>query len=305
MFLVGQLSDKRMHEEIKGEFEKKGLSFASEFNPETHVFSIYVEKAEDLPLAQDTFRVKMGFQKPIEVDEEWIKIKTLPRGQFTYQIIVVCVVIYLLSFSQMGARLYDLLLMGNVESTFLAEVKRGQIWRLWTPMFLHMSIFHILFNMLWFRDLGYIIEFKFGKNDLIILMLTSGLISNLMQYFVSGPQFGGMSGVLYAMLGYIWVYKKLVDAFEFPLPKRDVTLMIGWLFLCLTGLVGPIANTAHAGGLFSGMLYALYRGNKEGISWGKVQLKYFLLAVGFLAVTLAIEGAKLSGRYYYLLWKEG
>lgn len=302
MFLVGQLSDPRINEELEREYKKRGLTVISEFNANTHVYSLYVENEEDLPKAQDVFRVKLGFQKPIEIDQEWIKIKSLPRGQFTFQIVCVCVAIYVLSFTQMGERLYDFLFMGSVETGFLAEVKRGQIWRLWTPMFLHLSFIHVLFNMLWFKDLGYIIEYKFGKNDLIVLMVVSGLLSNIMQYCVSGPEFGGMSGVLYAMLGYIWVYKKIDENFDFPLPKRDVTLMIGWLFLCLTGLLGPIANTAHAGGLFSGMLYALFKGHKAGVSWGKLQIKYFILAIVFLALTFMIEGYKLGGRYYYLLW---
>lgn len=294
-----------MHDQLYAEMLLRGLSVSSVLDERAQVYTLLVEKEEDLSEAQDIFRVKMGFQRPVIPDAEWLKIKSLPRGQLTYSIIIVCVGLYLLSFTDMGRRFYDVLFMGRVETGFLAEIKQGQVWRLWTPMFLHLSLMHILFNMLWFRDLGYIIEYKFGRNDLLIMMGITGLLSNLMQYLVSGPQFGGMSGVLYAMLGYIWVYKKIDDQFEFPLPKRDVGLMIGWLFLCLTGLLGPIANTAHAGGLFSGMLYALYRGHTARVPWGKTQLKYFLLAVVFLAFTIGVEGIKLRGRFYYLLWGQG
>lgn len=302
MYLVGELSDKQMQEELLSELTAKGLSISSVFNEEHHVYSLFVSEEKDLPLAQDYFRVRLGFQKAPVVDEEWIKIKSLPRGPFTFAVIVVCTVIYLMSFSNMGRHLYDSLYMGRAESDFLAEVRRGQIWRMWTPMFLHLSLMHILFNMLWFRDLGYLIEHRFGRNDLIKLMIISGFLSNLLQYLVSGPSFGGMSGVLYAMLGYIWIYKKIMADFDYSLPKRDISLMIGWLFLCLTGVLGPIANTAHAGGLFSGMLYALYRGHADNIKWGKAQFKYFFLAVLFLAFTIAVEGLKLKGRFFILLW---
>ncbi len=305
MILVGELSDKRLHDQMMSDLQAMNLSVSSTFHREHHVFSISVENPDDLAPAQDYFRVKLGFQKPQQIDEEWVKIKSLPRGQMTFYIVIACVGIYLLSFSSLGRALYDALFMGSVETGFLYEIKRGQIWRLWTPMFLHLSLMHILFNMLWFRDLGYLIEHRFGQNDLLKIMVISGLISNLLQYAVAGPSFGGMSGVLYAMLGYIWIYKKIDPNFDFSLPKRDITLMIGWLFLCMTGLLGPIANTAHAGGLFSGMLYALYRGHNDQLKWGKTQLKYFILAVLFLAFTIAVEGLKLKGRYFILLWNEG
>ncbi len=305
MILVGELSDKRLHDQMMSDLRAMKLSVTSSFNEKQHIFSISVEDAVDLPPAQDYFRVKLGFKKPHQLDEEWIKIKSLPRGQLTFYVMLACVGIYLLSFFALGPRLYDLLFMGNVDTGFLHEIKRGQIWRLLTPIFLHLSLMHIIFNMLWFRDLGYLIEHRFGQHDLLKIIIISGLISNFLQYAVSGPAFGGMSGVLYALLGYIWIYKKIVSNFDYSLPKRDIGLMIGWLFLCMTGLLGPIANTAHAGGLFSGMLYALYRGHVDQVKWGKTQIKYFILAVLFLAFTIAVEGIKLKGRYFILLWNEG
>jgi GlpG protein len=109
-----------------------------------------------------------------------------------------------------------------------------------------------------------------------------------------------MSGVLYAMLGFVWVYKKIETQFDYPLPSRDIKIMIGWLFLCLTGFLGPIANTAHAGGLFVGMLFALFKSPLR--PWGKKHFKYFSWALVFLAFTIGVEGLKLSGRYFILLW---
>jgi len=132
------------------------------------------------------------------------------------------------------------------------------------------------------------------------LFLVSGIISNLLQYCVSGPQFGGMSGVLYAMLGFIWVHKMINTDFEFSLPRYDIIMMIGWFFLCLTGWLGPIANTAHGAGLVVGILTA----TSLGFKWDKVHLQFFSLGVFFLIFTLAVEGYKLAGRYYILLWTQ-
>lgn len=299
MIVVGELRDKKMIDEMRDELFSMGISAETHYDEKNDIHFLTIENQADLPKAQDYYRVRLGFRKPIEVDEEWAKIKTLPRGETTFFILVACVVLYGLSYLEMGKRLVDILFMGSPESGFLYEILHGQVWRLITPIFIHLSILHILFNMMWFKDLGYIIEYKFGKKDLLTLIGISGITSNLLQYFVSGPMFGGMSGVLYAMLGFVWVYKKLHNDFDYSLPARDITIMIGWLLLCLTGLLGPIANSAHAGGLFVGMLYAVYKAPEKR---SKLHFKYFSLAFIFLAFTIGVEGLKLGGRYFILLW---
>ena len=299
MIVVGELRDKKMIDEMRDELFAMGISAASHYDQKNDIYFLTVEEQSELERAQDYYRVKLGFRRPIEVDEEWVKIKTLPRGETTFVILIICVVLFGMSYLEMGKRFQEVLFMGKPETGFLYEILHGQVWRLITPIFIHLSILHILFNMLWFKDLGYLIEYKFGKHNLLILILVSGLISNLLQYFVSGPQFGGMSGVLYAMLGFVWVYKKIHQDFDYSLPARDITIMIGWLLLCLTGFLGPIANSAHAGGLFVGMLFAVYKAPEK---WGRLHFKYFSLAFIFLAFTIGIEGLKLGGRYFILLW---
>jgi len=138
----------------------------------------------------------------------------------------------------------------------LPEVRRGEVWRLFTPMFLHFGILHLLFNMLWLRDLGSMIEARKGTWMLLVLVLVLAGTSNVAQYLYSGPHFGGMSGVVYGLLGYIWMQGKFNPASGLSLQPQTVTMMIIWFFLCFTGMVGPVANTVHAVG-FAG-----------GIAWG-------------------------------------
>ncbi|MBC7540907.1 MAG: rhomboid family intramembrane serine protease [Bacteriovorax sp.] len=298
MHIVGELKDHRMVEEILRGLKKIGIEAESHYNSEHEIYIITLPSDENLAQARDFYRVRLGFKKPIGVDPEWVKIKTLPRGEATFIMIIISVVVYLLSFSNMGEGLYNSLYIGKVDSSLFNEILHGQIWRLITPIFVHLSILHILFNMLWFKDLGYLIEYNFGKNFLLIFVLVSGLFSNLLQYLVSGPQFGGMSGVLYAMLAFIWVHKKIKNDFEYSLPRFDIGMMIGWFFVCLTGMLGPIANTAHGGGIVVGILAAVALNFK----WEKMRFKFFSLALFFLIFTLAVEGYKLKGRYYFLLW---
>lgn len=137
----------------------------------------------------------------------------------------------------------------------LPEVRRGQVYRLVTPIFLHFGILHILFNVLWLRDLGSVIESRRGSVQFLLLVLLLAVISNLAQFVHRGPMFGGMSGVVYGLLGYIWMQGKINPAGRLILRPQIVTMMMVWLFLCMTGLMGPIANTAHVVGLLVGMAW--------------------------------------------------
>lgn len=122
-------------------------------------------------------------------------------------------------------------------------------------MFIHMTITHILFNMLWLRDLGSMIEARQSSLLLAVLVLVFAAGSNLAQYFVAGPGFGGMSGVVYALVGYIWIRGKLDPGSGLYLHPTTVTMSIIWFFACLFHLVGDVANTAHAAGLLMGMTW--------------------------------------------------
>lgn len=145
----------------------------------------------------------------------------------------------------------------------LPEIFHGEIWRIFTPMFIHFGIMHIVFNMLWLRDLGSMIEARESSWKLLILVLLTAAGSNLAQYLITipglptlsggAPNFGGMSGVVYGLFGYIWVRGKFDPASRLLLHKNTVIMMLIWLVVCFTGLLGPIANLAHLFGLLIGI----------------------------------------------------
>jgi GlpG protein len=136
----------------------------------------------------------------------------------------------------------------------LPEIRRGELWRLVTPILMHGSFFHLLFNMYMLFVLGGMIEDRYGSWWLASLVLVTAIVSNLTQYFWSGPLFAGMSGVDFALFGYIWMKSKFDPSAGLYLGERDVFLMLLWFAVCFTGLMGPIANGAHAGGLAAGMI---------------------------------------------------
>ena len=301
MYLVGELKDMGMLKEIRNNLTIVGIESVERYFPESDHYAIYVIEERSLGKAQEVFRIKLGFKKKFEIDENWAKIKSIPKGDFTFNIIVFCVALYAISFLDIGKSIFNLFSISRGESDFLAEVFRGQLWRLVTPIFLHMNLMHILFNMLWFKDLGYLIEFQYKKRFLILFILGTGIFSNICQYFISGPHFGGMSGVLYAMCGFVWVRGQCDPITEYKFPHRDLMIMVGWMFLCLTGLVGPVANMAHAAGLFSGMLCAILIFESEK----NVKLKMLALAFLLFTLVLAIEWGKyyLQGSQFFIfMW---
>ncbi len=142
----------------------------------------------------------------------------------------------------------------------------GQWWRLFTPMLIHFGILHLAMNSLWYWELGRRIEARQGAGWLLALTLLFALLSNAAQYLFGGPSlFGGLSGVLYGLLGYCWIFQRLAPTPAYHLPPGVLVMMLVWLVLCASGLItalgfGSIANAAHVGGLLAGCLAGLLGG---------------------------------------------
>ena len=142
----------------------------------------------------------------------------------------------------------------------------GQWWRLFSPMLIHFGFLHIAMNGMWFWELGRRIEMRQGSFNLIGLSLLFSFVSNCAQFLFGGPSlFGGLSGVLYGLLGHVWIYQTLAPNPLYRLPRGVLVMMLVWLVLCMSGLVtmigfGLIANAAHVSGLLIGCLTGLLGG---------------------------------------------
>lgn len=134
--------------------------------------------------------------------------------------------------------------------------QRGQIWRLVTPVLLHFSVLHLLFNLAWWWYLGGRIEQRYGLVKLAVVLISGSLIPNVMQAMVSGNTFGGLSGVTYALLGYLWLRERSVDDPSQQTVSHGLFIfMLVWLVLGFTNVLGfNTANLAHAGGLGVGLI---------------------------------------------------
>jgi GlpG protein len=148
------------------------------------------------------------------------------------------------------------------------EIRAGQWWRLITPIFLHAGMVHLIFNSLAVLDLGSMIESRRGSLRLLLLVIVLAIVSNLAQYwielptfkdfslkFLRGmPNFCGISGVAFGLMGYIWMKSRFDPDSGFFLNKQAVMMMLVWFGICFAGVL-PVnfANTAHTAGLLMGM----------------------------------------------------
>ncbi|MGY8906626.1 MAG: rhomboid family intramembrane serine protease [Pseudomonadales bacterium] len=133
-----------------------------------------------------------------------------------------------------------------------------QPWRLISPMLLHFGWLHLVFNVLWWLDLGRRIECQ-SRLLLVALLLFTSVAANVAQAWQVASLFGGLSGVIYGLLGYIWVMDRY-NPVRYHLPQNILIFMLLWLLLGISGLFpalgfGDMANMAHIGGLVAGVAW--------------------------------------------------
>jgi len=151
----------------------------------------------------------------------------------------------------------ELLLFNPMLPNPVGVLRRGELWRFVSPIFLHFGVLHILFNMQWMWGLGRWIEFTRGTPRYVALVLIIAVISNLSQLYWSGPLFGGMSGVVFGLIGYTWMKGRTAPEDGIGLPQDQIVYSIFFLLICMTGALGPIANAAHLSGFAVGIVLGM------------------------------------------------
>ncbi len=138
------------------------------------------------------------------------------------------------------------------------NLKKLELWRVLTPIFIHLHPFHILFNGFILVSLGRLTERIEGTVRFALIVFLIAVISNLLQgllpeQMMGNPVFGGLSGVTYGLFGYIWVKTTLNPSLGIALAPGVVVIMMAWLVLTIAGVINSnTANMAHLGGLLSG-----------------------------------------------------
>ena len=155
-----------------------------------------------------------------------------------------------------------LIRLGALYTPYIAE--KGQYWRLFTAMFLHAGMQHLLNNMLSLYVLGSMLERQTGTVRFLIIYFLSGLAGNVCEYARSlrtGPVTAvGASGAVFGLMGALLF---VIIRNKGRIPGMDIRRML--LFVGLSVYFGfasaGIANTAHLAGLAAGFVLGavLYR----------------------------------------------
>jgi GlpG protein len=146
------------------------------------------------------------------------------------------------------------------------DVSQGQFWRVFTPAFLHGSVWHLALNMVMFYRFAASIEHRRGTWRLGLLILFTAVVSNLAQAAIPNEwggtaNFVGLSGVVFGLFGYTWMKSRYQPQLGLFIDRYNTGILLGYLVLGFVGVfnVGNmrIANWAHGVGFLAGVVVGL------------------------------------------------
>ncbi len=198
-----------------------------------------------------------------------------PLPPLTLTLVISCIVISLLSHfttpsdnSRLGMQIVDkmffvsptaYLASGNDPA---ASLKRGEVWRLITPIFLHGNPVHLFMNMLALIAFGRITERLIGTPRYALMVLILGVLpialACLMPKNLDGSPFTvGISGVIYGLVAYLWLLSSQRPELGFRIPDGLVMFLLLIIVLGFAGVFSNISNWGHLGGFIVGLGLAL------------------------------------------------
>lgn len=232
---------------VEDESDFKKYDFLYKYFPDIDNKLVFDEKGMNLFL-----KITDDINSKNMVEAEKVDKIFKPKTPFiTYALIAINACIFLFGFLFNQG---DLLV--NLFANYAPYVKDGQYYRLFTSMFVHVDILHIIFNMYALYILGSQAESFFGKAKYLVIYILSGISGSLLSILLnqntasigaSGAIFGVMGALLYFGYNYrVYLGNTLVRQL---VPLVIINLAFGFM------LVG-VDNYAHIGGLVGGLLVA-------------------------------------------------
>lgn len=184
------------------------------------------------------------------------KIFSFKKPIVTYSLIFICILVFILMYvlGNGSTDNYTLLVFGaNVDTL----TKNGDYYRLFTSMFLHIGILHLLCNMYSLYIIGKEVENVFGKVKYLIIYLLSGIAGSILSLaFNHNTICAGASGAIFGLLGALlyfgYYYRTYLGA---TLTRTIIPVIVLNLIIGFTS--SGIDNAAHIGGLVGGILIAM------------------------------------------------
>ncbi len=149
-----------------------------------------------------------------------------------------------------GLNAIQALFLPNDLSTLMQSMA---IWRIITPCFVHYTEMHLLTNLFTWWYFGAIIERR-SSRLLLVLFFATAIVGNLAQWMFKSALFGGLSGVVYGLVGYLLCHHFYAKTTPFQLDRSILVIMLLLLPISASGFIGNYANYAHLGSFFAGIL---------------------------------------------------
>lgn len=224
------------------------------------IFPSIVEKTSHKEKGVDLFMKitddinKTNYEKGIKVG----KLFSTKKPVVTYLLILICLIMLILTGA--SSNIYTLIKYGaNVDYL----TKGGEYYRLVSSIFLHVGIFHFLFNMYALYIIGPQIENFYGRFKYFLIFILSGISGSILSIsFNTNTVSAGASGAIFGLMGALlyfgYYYRNYLGSVikSQIIPIILLNLVIGFSF-------SGIDNAAHIGGLVGGVLSAMALGIKD------------------------------------------
>lgn len=215
------------------------------------------------------------------------KIFSYKRPIITYAIMTICIIMFVLMyiFGNGSEDSYTLIKFG---ANYDILTKSGELYRLFTSIFLHIGIMHLVCNMYSLFVIGKEIENLFGKWKYLLIYLLSGTCGSMLSLaFSYNTVSAGASGAIFGLLGALLYFGYHYRTYLGTTIKRSILPVI--MFNLVLGFLNPsIDNAAHIGGLVAGILIAMLVGvpdksNKKDKINGLILSIIYICFISYLA----------------------
>lgn len=231
-------------------------------NPKlTSVFPNIVEKTERKENGIEYFiKVTDNINKKNEKKSKVVeKIFSYKKPIITYAIMAICIIMFALMyiFGNGSEDSYTLIKFG-ANCDILTRM--GEYYRLFTSMFLHIGIMHLICNMYSLYVIGKEVESLFGKCKYLLIYVLSGICGSILSMaFSHNNVSAGASGAIFGLLGALLYFGYYYRTYLGVTMKSSIIPVI--IFNLVIGFLSPgIDNAAHIGGLVTGILIAMLVG---------------------------------------------
>lgn len=221
----------------------------------------------------------------------------------THLLCAFCVVIttaYHTSNSMQGTFWYNLGHFGVQQAHVIWD---GRYYALFTSFFVHLSILHIAFNMMWMWQLGSLLETSIPRWQYLLFLLSAMLVGSCCELAISGQTGAGASGVVFAIFGLLWAGRGSSVAWRQVANQNNLKYFVAWGLICIVLTytnVLRIGNGAHWGGFLYGLAVGglCYAPRRQPL-WG-----FALAGLGAVCV-LSLTWLPWTAEWqYYRGWKD-